>query len=70
MSKTSRKTAGSTEHEVSVSPPPLDEQDIFFQDAHGLKLCEGLAVTYELVEGEHGDWIAINIRPAEEPSLN
>ncbi|WP_438867760.1 cold-shock protein [Pseudomonas sp. L1(2025)] len=51
-----------------------DEQDIFFRNTtsrqSGLVLREGQVVTYELVRGPGGAWMAANIEIVEEPTLN
>ncbi|NWF10677.1 hypothetical protein HX810_23635 [Pseudomonas salomonii] len=51
-----------------------DEQDIFFRNTpsrqSGLVLREGQSVTYDLVRGPDGEWVAANIESVEEPTLN
>lgn len=51
-----------------------DGKDIFFRNTTsrqgGLVLREGQVVTYDLVRGPGGEWMAANIEIGEEPTLN
>lgn len=74
MPKKTPQTAHSTRSAIHNPAVSYDEQDIFFRNTTsrqgGLVLREGQVVTYDLVRGPGGEWMAANIEIGEEPTLN
>lgn len=74
MPKKTPQAAQSNRSATRQQTTAYDEQDIFFRNTpsrqSGLVLREGQVVTYDLVRGPGGEWMAANIEIMEEPPLN
>lgn len=74
MPKKTPQTANVTRSATHHHAVAYDEQDIFFRNPpsrqSGLVLREGQVVTYDLIRGPGGEWMAANIELMEESPLN